>query len=190
MSRGQIGFWRDLLADPETAAGDGGSAVVLRRYDRWGLRDWTQQHSVYETEERLTRLAAITGGWLILLDKVLDLRASHRDQDNALEELEKWLARKENAQDFVDAAGLAPTAVDREDDLVRQGYEPVVGELGTGWNLEADCTTAAELAGLSPDDARWALACLETLQALDRDGARLRVEPVLHRALGSLGTWE
>ncbi|MFE5513702.1 hypothetical protein ACFQ9J_24510 [Streptomyces sp. NPDC056529] len=189
-SPGQIDFWRDLLADPETADGDGGTAVVLRRYDRRGLRDWTQQHSVYETEERLTRLAAITGGWPILLDKVLDLRAPHRDQDSALEELEKWLARKENAQDFVDATGLAPTVVDGEDGLVRQGYEAVVGELGIGWNPEADCTTAAELAGLSPDDARWALACLETLQVLDRDGARLRVEPVLHRALGSLGTWE
>lgn len=189
-SPGQIGFWRDLLADLETEDGDGGSAVVLRRYDQRGLRDWTQQHSVYETEERLTRLAAITGGWPILLDKALALRASHRDQDSALEELEKWLARKENALDFVDAAGLAPTVVNGEDDLVRQGYEAIVGELGTGWNLEADCTTAAELAGLSPDDARWALACLETLQALDRDGARLRVEPVLHRVLSSLGTWE
>lgn len=189
----QLGFWRDLLTDFDAAAGDGVTVVVLRRYDRRGLRDWTQQHSAYETEERLSRLAAITGGWPILLDKVLVLRDRYRDQDRALEELEKWLTRKENAQELVDAAGMAQpslTDVDGEDELVRRAYEAVVAELGTGWNPEADCATAAELAGLSPDDAQWALTCLETLQALDRDGTRLRVEPVLYAALGTRGSKE
>ncbi|MGW7406830.1 hypothetical protein ACWGI9_24435 [Streptomyces sp. NPDC054833] len=189
----QLGFWRDLLTAPETAGGDDDTVVVLRRYDRRGLRDWTQQHSAYETEERLTKLAAITGGWPFLLDKVLGLRDQHRDQDNALEELEKWLARKENAQEFVEAVGLAQDALtdtNGEDDLVRRGYEAVVEELGTGWNLEGDCVTAAELAGLTEEDARWALTCLETLQVLDRDGARLRVESVLHAALGTLASKE
>ncbi|MFF9504915.1 hypothetical protein [Streptomyces sp. NPDC014656] len=186
----QIGFWRDLLAGSEAAGGADETVVVLRRYDKRGLRDWTQQHNVYETEERLTRLAAITGGWPILLDKVLELRDPNQDQDGALQELEKWLARKESAQELVNAVGLATTAVAGDDDLVRRGYEAVVGELGTGWNPEADCTTAAELAGLSPDDAQWAIACLESLQALDRDGTHLRVEPVLHRALGILSAGE
>ncbi|MFE1983618.1 hypothetical protein [Streptomyces mirabilis] len=189
----QLDFWRDLLTAHETADGDDDTVVVLRRYDWRGLRDWTQQHSAYETEERLTKLAAITGGWPFLVDKVLDLRDRHRDQDNALEELEKWLARKENAQEFVEAVGLAQdtlTDTDGEDDLVRRGYEAVVEELGSGWNPEGDCVTAAELAGLAEEDARWALTCLETLQALDRDGTRLRVEPVLHAALGTLGSKE
>ncbi|MFE9045989.1 hypothetical protein ACFYOG_34500 [Streptomyces sp. NPDC007818] len=182
----QIGFWRDLLAGEDTASGDDDTVVVLRRYDRRGLRDWTQQHNVYETEERLTRLAAVTGGWPILLDKVLELRHAHQDQDSALEKLEKWLTTKENVQEFIDAVGLEPTATAGEHELIRRCYEAVVGELGVGWNLEADCVTAAELAGLSPDDAPWALACLESLQALDRQGPRLRVEPVLHQALGIL----
>ncbi|WP_437076822.1 hypothetical protein [Streptomyces sp. enrichment culture] len=65
---------------------------------------------------------------------------------------------------------------------------PGVEQLGTGWNPDADCGTAIELAGLAPDDARWALTCLETLQVLDRDDTRLRVEPVLHAALGTVDT--
>ncbi|WP_406066210.1 hypothetical protein OG462_41685 [Streptomyces sp. NBC_01077] len=189
----QLSFWRDLLTDAGEATGEGDTAVVLRRYDRRGLRDWAQQHSAYETEERLTRLASLTGGWPLLLDKVLALRDRHRDQDQALEELGKWLARKENAQEFIEAVGLAQPSlapVDGEDELVRRAYEAVVAELGTDWNPEADCATAAELAGLSPEDARWAITCLVTLQALDRDGTRLRVEPTLHAVLGIVGTKE
>uniref|UniRef100_UPI0036517E4F hypothetical protein n=1 Tax=Streptomyces hirsutus TaxID=35620 RepID=UPI0036517E4F len=68
--------------------------------------------------------------------------------------------------------------------MVRTGYDAIVEELGTGWNSAADCETAIELAGLAPDDARWALTCLETLQVFDRDGTCLRIEPVLHAALG------
>lgn len=193
----QIGFWRDLLDDPEAAREDGDdTVVVLRRYDRRGLRDWTQQHSAYETEERLTRLAAATGGWPFLLDKVLELRDLHRDQDSALAELDEWLDGKENAQEFVEAVGMVQDAVDGtdgaadKDGMVRTSYDAIVEQLGTGWNSESDCAAAAELAGLAPEDARWALTCLETLQVLDRDGTRLRVEPVLHATLSALGVRE
>ncbi|GAA3784633.1 hypothetical protein GCM10023083_20860 [Streptomyces phyllanthi] len=40
------------------------------------------------------------------------------------------------------------------------------------------------MAGLSSDEASWSATCLEALQVFDRDGTRLRVEPVLHAALG------
>ncbi|GAA2463309.1 hypothetical protein [Streptomyces macrosporus] len=180
-SAAQLAFWRDLLADPEADRSDtDDTVVVLRRYHRRGLRDWTQYHSAYETEARLARLAAVTGGWPLLLDHVLRLREEHRDQDRALHELEEWLGQKENVEEFADAVGLL------EDETVRTGYEAIVEQLGTGWNSDADCAAAAELAGLAPDDAQWALTCLETLQVLDRDGTRLRVEPVLHAALGAL----
>ncbi|MFF9405229.1 hypothetical protein ACF1B0_06765 [Streptomyces anandii] len=86
------------------------------------------------------------------------------------------------------ASAVTLTDMDGEDDLVRRGYEAVVEELGAGWNSEGDCVTAAELAGPTEEDARWALTCLETLQAFDRDDTRLRVERVLHAALGTLGT--
>lgn len=164
--------------------------VVLRRYDHRALRDWTQYHTAYETEERLEQLTAVTGGWPVLLDRVLKLRESHRDQDRAVRELQEWLAHREGARELVEAVGLLRDDSGADDDpadpyaMVRTGYEAVVEELGTGWNLAADCETAIELAGLAPDDARWALTCLETLQVFDRDGARLRVEPVLHAALG------
>lgn len=42
------------------------------------------------------------------------------------------------------------------------------------------------MAGLSSEEARWAIVCLEALQVFDRNGTCLRVEPVLHAALGVL----
>ncbi|WGD39512.1 hypothetical protein [Streptomyces cathayae] len=190
-SMDQLGFWRDLLDGPEPEGeGSDDTAVVLRRYDLRGLRDWTQYHSAYETEERLAQLAAVTGGWPVLLDRVLELRETHRDQDRAVRELAEWLGHRDGAHELVEAVGLLRDdagATDDPDDpytMVRIGYDAIVEELGTGWNSDAYCETAVELAGLAPDDARWALTCLETLQVFDRDGTRLRVEPVLHAALG------
>ncbi|MGC0373522.1 hypothetical protein [Streptomyces sp. SAI-229] len=184
-SAAQLAFWRELLHDGEARRADGNdTVVVLRRYDRRGLRDWTQDHGAYESEERLARLAAATGGWPFLLDRVLELREQRKDQDRALHELEQWLGRADGAEEFADAVGLL------EDETVRAGYDAIVDQLGTGWNPDADCATAAELAGLTPDDARWTLTCLETLQVLDRDGNQVRVEPVLHAALGVLDAKE
>ncbi|MEU4265479.1 hypothetical protein ACYCCF_02110 [Streptomyces argenteolus] len=187
-SAAQLDFWRDLFDEPEAAERLGAAAdammVVLRRYDQRSLRDWAQYHSAYEAEERLTRLALATGGWPFLLDRLLELRERYRDQDRALAELEQWLGRKESAEEFVEAVGLW------ENESVRAVYGAVVEQLGTGWNSAADCTAAAELTGLTPDDARRALLCLEALQALDRDVNRVRVEPVLHAALGALDAKE
>ncbi|MFJ8546096.1 hypothetical protein ACIRFH_29635 [Streptomyces sp. NPDC093586] len=176
-SAAQLAFWRELFGDTEALADGDDLMVVLRRYDRRGLRDWTQYHSAYETEERMARLAAVTGGWPFLLDRVLELREQYKDQDRALHELEQRLGRSDSAEEFADATGFL------EQESLRAGYDAIVEQLGTGWNAEADCVAAAELAGLASDDARWSLTCLETLQALDRDGNRLRVEPVLHAAL-------
>ncbi|MFC5959425.1 hypothetical protein ACFP51_34960 [Streptomyces pratens] len=92
------------------------------------------------------------------------------------------------ARELVEAVGLLRDDAGAGDDpddpytMVRTGYDAIVEELGTGWNSAADCETAIELASLAPDDARWALTCLGTLQVFDRDGTRLRVEPVLHSA--------
>ncbi|MGW1473199.1 hypothetical protein ACWCQJ_18390 [Streptomyces olivaceus] len=180
-SAAQLGFWRELLTDSAIRWTDGDDiTVVLRRYDLRSLRDWAQDRDGYETEERQARLAAVTGGWPYLLDRVTDLREQYKDQDRALSELEERLGRPDGAEELVTAVGLW------EDGTVWAGYTAIVEQLGTGWNPDVDCVAAAELAGLAPDDARWALICLETLQALDREGGRLRVEPVLHRALSVL----
>ncbi|MFC5724471.1 hypothetical protein ACFP1Z_30380 [Streptomyces gamaensis] len=172
---GQLGLWSELLMGDDTAHG---SVVVLRRHDASSLKDWAQRHSRYEADERLTRLETATGGWPILLDKVLELCERHRDQDRVLRELTSWLEQSSGAEQFVDAVGLL------EHDTLETAYSGIVEQLGTGWHEEADTVTAAELAGLAPDDARWAVTCLEALQTLDRNGTRLRIEPVLHAALG------
>ncbi|MFJ8738283.1 hypothetical protein ACIRL2_02815 [Embleya sp. NPDC127516] len=174
----QLDFWRDVLVGSEA---DDGVVVLLRKHDERALRDWTQRHSRFETDERMARLSRATGGWPCLLDKALELWAVSHDQDEALRELELWLGQNLGAQEFVDAVGLL------RDDTVMNGYLAIVDQLDTGWNSDGDCRAALELVHIAPDEARWALSCLEALQVLDRDVNRLRVDPVLHTALGVMG---
>ncbi|UNZ20556.1 hypothetical protein [Streptomyces sp. 891-h] len=173
----QLGFWSDLLTGPDA---DHDTVVVLRRHDLRSLKDWTQRYSLCETEERLTRLAAATGGWPYLLDLALQLRKGRPDQDRVLSDLTSWLAQSNGAEQFVEAVGLL------ESDVLKTAYDEVVEQLGTEWHDDIYLVTAAEMAGLSTDEAREAINCLEALQVFDRDGTRLHVEPVLHTALGVL----
>ncbi|GAB3109946.1 hypothetical protein GCM10027160_09570 [Streptomyces calidiresistens] len=174
---GQLGFWADLLVGP---GADEETVVVLRRHDQRGLKDWAQRHSLCETDQRLARLTAVTGGWPFLLDRLLELRGREPDQDRLLEKLGTWLRGGEGAERFVDSVGFL------ENDTLRTAWSGVLDQFGTEWHDEADTVAAAELAGLPDDVARRAVLCLEALQAFDRDGTRLRVEPVLHAALGIL----
>jgi hypothetical protein len=173
----QLGFWSGLLTGSDA---DHDAIVVLRRHDLRSLKDWTQRHSLCETQERLTRLAEATGGWPYLLDKALRLRDRRPDQDRVLADLTSWLEQSSGAEQFVEAVGLL------ENDTLKTTYNGVVEQLGTDWNDEAYLVTAAEMAGLSSGEARGAVVCLEALQVFDRDGTRLRVEPVLHTALSVL----
>ncbi|TSB32674.1 hypothetical protein [Streptomyces benahoarensis] len=173
----QLGFWPDLLTGPDA---DHDAVVVLRRYDLRSLKDWTQRYSLCETEERLARLAAVTGGWPYLLDKALKLRERRPNQDRLLDDLTSWLEQSSGAEEFVEAVGLL------ESDPLKAAYDGIVEQLGADWHDDGYLVTAAEMAGLSFDEALGAVTCLETLQAFDRDGTRLRVEPVLHAALGVL----
>lgn len=173
-----VDFWAELLgtkADPD-------GVVVLRRHDMRGLRDWTQRHSFCETEERLARLSEVTGGWPVLLDKALKMRERHHDQDGVLLELADWLGQKSGAEWFVEAVSLL------DDNTLKAAYFAVVDELGTERHGDAYLVTAAEMAGLPVDEARWAVSCLEALQVLERDGSQLGVEPVVHATLGVLGS--
>ncbi|MEU5163758.1 hypothetical protein AB0G74_29665 [Streptomyces sp. NPDC020875] len=176
----QLAFWRELLTgDP--AADDDGTVVTLRRYDAGALKDWSRRQSFCETDARLARLAELTGGWPLLLDRALELRRNGHDQDTVLGELARTTAREDGARDLAEATGI------RRDEAVYAGYRMVVAQLGTGWNRRDDVGAAVELAVGSGGEARWVLLCLETLQVFDRDGGgRLRVEAVLHRALEAL----
>lgn len=132
-SAAQFAFWRELLMDSEVRRAEGDDiVVVLRRHGRRSLRDWTQDHGVYETEERQARLAAATGGWPCLPDRLMELREQRRDQGLALHDLEESLSRAEGATEFVTAVGLL------EDETVCVGYAAIVEQLGTGWNSDAD----------------------------------------------------
>ncbi|WP_329184611.1 hypothetical protein [Actinacidiphila glaucinigra] len=176
---GQIGFWRDLLADVSADLRD--LAVPLRRYDRRGMRDWTQQHTLFATDERLDRLTATTGGWPFLLYKVTELYREHENQDRALRGLEQWLNQPTGAEELVNAVGLL------ENDELHAAYTALVEHLGLAWNPEDDYRAALELADFASDGVPALVACLEAMQVLDRDGARLRIEPVLHSALTVFG---
>ncbi|MEU0990882.1 hypothetical protein [Streptomyces sp. NPDC005953] len=173
----QLGFWSGLLTGPDA---DQGTVVVLRRHDMRSLKDWTQRYSLCETEERLTRLAAATGGWPYLLDLALQLRKREPNQDQVLGELTSWLQQSRGAEQFVEAVGLL------ESDTLKAVYDGIVEQLGTDWHDDAYLVTAAEMAGLSFVDARSAVTCLEAFQVFDRNGTRLRVEPVFYAALGAL----
>ncbi|MGK5545526.1 hypothetical protein ACSNOH_12440 [Streptomyces sp. URMC 127] len=174
----QLGLWSELLMGDDAAHA---GVVVLRRHDLRSLKDWARRHGLYEADERLTRLGEVTGGWPLLLDKARALCEQHRDQDRALRELVSWLAERDGAEQFVEAVGLL------ENETLEAAYSGILEVLGTGWQDEFDTRDAAELAGLAPHDARRAVRCLEALQTLERDGTRLRVEPVLHAALGVVG---
>ncbi|MEU3599085.1 hypothetical protein ABZ714_10190 [Streptomyces sp. NPDC006798] len=176
----QLAFWRELLTGDRTADGDG-TVVTLRRYDAGALKDWSRRQSFCETDDRLARLAELTGGWPLLLDRALELRRNGHDQDTVLGELARTTAREDGAGELAEATGIL------RDEAVYAGYRMVVAQLGTGWNRRDDVGAAVELAVGSGGDARWVLVCLETLQVFDRDGGdRLRVESVLHRALEAL----
>ncbi|MER5661783.1 hypothetical protein [Streptomyces mirabilis] len=168
---GQLGLWRDVLSAPGTAAS---TAVVLRRHDRRSLKSWTQRSELFDTEERLTRLLEVTGGWPMLLDRAVEFHDTCKNQDQALRRLGDELQQQSQAAQLVAAAGLTA------DPIVAAGYRAVVDEFGTDWADEGDLLAAIELAGFDEPDAQWAYGCLEAFQALQRDGARLRVEPVLH----------
>ncbi|MFD7904615.1 hypothetical protein ACFV4G_20485 [Kitasatospora sp. NPDC059747] len=165
----QLRLWRELLADQEVIDS---IAVFLRRHDQRSLRTWAQHTDLF-TAERVTRLLELTGGWPVLLDRAISLHNHSGNEEEALNVLRDNLQQKEFAADFLHAVGVTA------DPLVGQGYRAVAEEFGTDWTDEADVLIAIELAGLDLPSSEWALTCLEALQAFDRDGSRLRLEPVL-----------
>ncbi|MEV7084953.1 hypothetical protein AB0O07_03460 [Streptomyces sp. NPDC093085] len=170
---GQLALWRELLTAP---AGPASLAVVLRRHDWRGLKSWTQG-GVFGTEERVTRLLEVTGGWPVLLDRARALYGTCGDQDQALRLLADELQDRAPASELVHATGLTA------DPLVAAGYRAVSEEFGDEWADDGDIRAAIELAGAGERDAVWVHACLEAFQVFERDGSKRKLEPVL------LGCW-
>ncbi|MFD0397901.1 hypothetical protein ACFVHI_07440 [Kitasatospora sp. NPDC127121] len=172
----QLQLWRELLTDP--VEGDS-IAVFLRRHDQRSLRAWAQHTDLF-TAERVTRLLELTGGWPALLDRAISLHNHSGNEDEALNRLRDDLQQKAFVEEFLDDVGLTT------DPLIGDGYRAVAKEFGAEWADEADILTAIELAGLEVPDAEWVLTCLEALQAFDRNGGRMRLEPVLHNCWSRL----
>lgn len=176
----QLDFWRELLVS--TDADDHGLAMTLRRYDLRALKDWTQRHSLCQTEERVASLHARTGGWPYLLDKALSLRRGQGDHDRVLRLLSEWIGEKGGAEEFVGVTGIA------QDEELWASYIAIAEHAGLGWNSERDYLAALHMAEIgSAASAQANLACLGAMQAFDRDGAKLRIEPVLFQAVTVLG---
>ncbi|MFF2375168.1 hypothetical protein ACFVUW_12400 [Streptomyces xiamenensis] len=168
---GQLDLWRELLSDSDAEAAH---VVVLRRYDARGLKSWSQRRGLFHTDDRLAELREVTGGWPGLVDRAVELAASSRNQDQALRKLRDELQRKDRSAEFVEGTGLASHP------LLTLAYRAIAEEFDTAWADPGDVLAAVELAeGMPETDAPWVTGCLEALQVLERDGARLRMEPVL-----------
>ncbi|MFE1320901.1 hypothetical protein [Kitasatospora phosalacinea] len=166
----QLPLWRELLTGPEDSAP---GTVFLQRHDHRSLRAWAQHTGLFAAE-RVPRLLELTGGWPRLLDLAGSLQSSSNSEDEALGALRRELQQKAFAAEFLEDSGLTA------DPLVETGYRAFAEAFGTDWVEEEYALMAIELAGLDLSDAEWVLTCLQALQAVDRTGARLRLEPVLH----------
>ncbi|KOG52546.1 NUP-1 protein [Streptomyces griseoflavus] len=170
----QLGLWRDLLTGQERTSA---LPVVLRRHDRSSLRGWAQQVEVFNTDERLDRLYALTSGWPLLVDRAHQLHGELGDPDEVLGRLAVMLTDPSAARAFVEATGVYA------DPQLAAGYRAIDAELhGDLVDTEAMVTAIAYQTG-DEEEARWVFSCLDAFQVFDRDGMQLRLEPLLRQCV-------
>lgn len=167
---GQVGFWQQVLADPDR---HGLEVVSLRRFDRRTLRVWSLDTRQFATDERAARLLTVTSGWPLLVEQAVERAAARGSEDIALDQLERQLASPEGAAAFVDQVGLTG------DGILAGAFDGITSLVDTGASL-ADLITAAEMSG-HPQPAA-AVAALDALGVFDlgADGV-YRVDPLLVR---------
>ncbi|MBC3992112.1 hypothetical protein H8N00_25175 [Streptomyces sp. AC563] len=170
----QLALWRTLLMGTETTAA---APVVLRRHDRRSLRGWTQRVNKFHTEDRLDRLYELTGGWPILVDRAHHLHGELDDPDEVLRRLAGLRVNRAEARSFVEATGVYA------DPLLATGYRALDDEFEDGPFDVEGAVTAVALKIEDEDEARWIVNCLDALQVLDREGAQLRLEPLLRQCV-------
>lgn len=179
--------WRSVIAPAHDAgAGEapGGFDVIeLKRWSKAGLRAWAQAQDVevfFNEEERLGELMRVTGGWPMLIDRVVHAytTSTRRDWRKALTQLEQWLDSPEGAGKLCGAIGFAedPDLVAAWNALMLLDGEPVARE------------DFPELAEGDVADPAQAAEVLRSLQVLELDGeGRYVVEPTAARAWGKIG---
>jgi hypothetical protein len=168
----QAAMWARCDRDADQSSG----LTELRRYDSVGLRLWLTETTLpFQDEASRAELLGATGGWPILVNRVVDDLLS-RDRDvssDPLAAIRHWLASPANARTLVEASGL------HADDVLAQAWSFLVTEFGSD---AADPVTLAELLSLAACDAP-ALAD-EALVAAGYGSAREVIEVL--RMLGVL----
>lgn len=172
----QLALWRTLLMGEERTPA---APVVLRRHDRRSLRDWAQREKAegFNTDDRLDRLHALTGGWPYLVDRAHQLYGELKDAEAVLRRLADTLTDRSWAREFVRATGV------HADPVLAAGYQALVAEIGDG---PADTDIVLTVLVCQTDDeeeARWIFACLDALQVFDSEEGQLRLEPVLRQCV-------
>lgn len=172
----QLDLWRTLLMGEEQVFA---APVVLRRHDQRSLRNWAQQREAFNTEERLERLHALTGGWPWLVDRAHRLHGELGDPGEVLRRLAGMLTDRSTIRAFVEATGVYahPT--------LAAGYQVVAGEFQSGLAEADEIVTAIAYQAADEEAGRWVFACLDALQVFDREDGRLRLEPLLRECVAS-----
>ncbi|MFD8868724.1 hypothetical protein ACFV1F_31060 [Streptomyces sp. NPDC059590] len=175
---GYLDLWRALLTGEE---GTSAVPVILRRHDLRSLRGWAQRIELFDTDERLERLYRLTSGWPLLVDRALRLHVELGDQDESLLRLADGLTTRAAAREFLAATGVYANPA------LASGYRAVSDELGGELTDAEEIVTAIGYADGDEDEARWIFACLEALQVFDKEGTRLRLEPLFRRCWSLAG---
>lgn len=174
---------RRLASRPDAAPGDlADVAVPLRRIDAASLQAWDRIAELdLSLPARQHRLLEVTGGWPLLVERVLAQRIPAGGLDRALDEVAAWLGSVEGAAALVAAVGLD---VDDADQQADRGVAATFDRLvATG--LRDQPAELAELLAIDDglvgeDDPAEALAVLSLIGALDEDDdGVVGAEPVL-----------
>ncbi|MFI2719585.1 hypothetical protein ACH5AI_25115 [Streptomyces collinus] len=114
--------------------------MVLLRHDRHSLRGWAQRlGEVFNTEERLERLYAVTSGWPWLVDGAHRLHAELGDADRVLSKLAGMLTDLSEARAFVEATGV------QSDAALAAGYRALDKQFQGSTADTEDVVTAIDL---------------------------------------------
>ncbi|WP_197371956.1 hypothetical protein, partial [Streptomyces clavuligerus] len=98
---------RALWFPPDDRAGDV-DTVPLRRFTASGLRTWALDLNAFTSEGAVAELAATTGGWPLLVDRVAEEIRRGRGERQALRGVADGLASRDGAAGFLRQAGLNP----------------------------------------------------------------------------------
>ena len=171
--------WRRVLAPPLQEEQTPRLEIVeLKRWDRAGLRAWAQSQDVdlpFSDEQSLQSVMDATGGWPILVDRLVTAytaAAAKRNWRKALADFAAWLESPEGADEFcasldvhndADAAAAWEEIVSWEEYLSREDFQ--------------------QLASIGGERAAVAYELLRSLQVLEfsADG-RFRAERTAARA--------